>query len=268
MNGATGFLMEHGLLIIFVVALVNQVGLPIPASPWLLAAGALSRSGQLAFFGCVALAVFASLAAHVAWYEAGRRSGTRIMHLVCRVALEPDACVRKTRNIFARRGASALIIAHFVPGLVTVAQPLAGTLRMPRPIFVVYNLLGSLIWAGAYIGAGYVFSQELGRVARAASGFGWALLVVGVALVIAFIVWKLVRRRRILHELAQARITPEELRQRLQAGEELVVVDLRHEVEVENEPSTIPGVLHIPAEELAARHEEIPRAAEVILYCS
>jgi hypothetical protein len=160
------------------------------------------------------------------------------------------------------------MLAHFIPGLVTVAQPLAGTLHMPRLRFIGYNLIGSLIWAGGYIGTGYLFANQLARVAQAGAEFASTLVVAGAAAILAVIVLKLRRRRRILHELSQARITPEELRQRLDAGETVVIVDLRHDIEVENDPSTIPGALHIPAEALEARHGEIPRATEVILYCS
>src|SRR5262249_16416330 len=164
MNDALTFLVHHGHAVLFGVAVVNQLGLPFPAAPWLLAAGALAHMGRLEVFASLALAVAASLLAHIAWYEAGRRSGIKIPRLVCRVSIEPEACGRKTETLFARRGPRALVVAHFVPGLVTVAQPLAGTLGMPRAQFIAYNLAGALIWAGGFIILGYVFSHQLEAV--------------------------------------------------------------------------------------------------------
>jgi membrane protein DedA with SNARE-associated domain len=262
---ALRFLIAHGYAIVFAVALINQFGVPFPASPWLLAAGALARGGYLNGWVMLGLAMAASLFAHVVWYEAGRRSGAKILRLVCRVSLEPDLCVRKTENLFAARGPKALVLAHFIPGLVTVAQPLAGTLRMPRPRFVGYNLAGSLLWAGGFMGLGFVFSRQLAAVGRVALNLGGVLLVVAAAAAAAWIAWKLRLRRRILSDLRVARITPQELKRRLDAGEDIVVVDLRHILEVDD---SIPGALRIPAEELEARHAEIPRDRDIVLTCS
>src|SRR5262249_41267277 len=152
---ALRFLVEHGAAVLFAVSLVNQLGLPFPAMPWLLGAGALARGGQLDLVGSIAIAMVASVLAHAAWYEAGRRRGAGILRLVCRVTLEPDACVRKSHDLFARRGARALVIAPFVPGLATAAQPMAGILRMPRLHFLGYNAVGSLLWAGGFIALGF-----------------------------------------------------------------------------------------------------------------
>ena len=267
-DDALRFLIGHGYAIVFAVSLINQFGAPFPASPWLLAAGALAARGHLSVWGVLGLAMGASLIAHVIWYEAGRRSGAKILRLVCRVSLEPDLCVRRTENLFAARGPKALVLAHFIPGLVTVAQPLAGTLHMPRLRFVGYNLVGSLLWAGGFIGLGFVFSRELAAVGEVALNLGGLLLVVGVAAAVAWIAWKLHLRRRILSDLRVARITPQELKLRLDAGEDIVVVDLRHALEVEADPTTIPGALRISAEELEERHAEIPRDREIVLTCS
>src|SRR6266571_1430271 len=258
MNSTLSFLIHHGEAVVFGVALVNQLGLPFPAAPWLLGAGALARMGHMSLAPSVGLAMLASLLAHAAWYEAGRLRGTKILRLVCRVSLEPDACVRKTENLFASRGAKALVIAHFIPGLVAVAQPLAGTLGMPRSRFVAFNLLGSILWAGGFMGIGFAFSRQLGAAASASLQLGGVLLLLAVAAMLGYVAWKVYHRQRILGELRVARIRPEELKRRLDAGETVVVLDLRHPLELASDPTTIPGAVHIPAEQLEARHREIP----------
>ncbi|HKA86845.1 MAG TPA: VTT domain-containing protein [Haliangiales bacterium] len=268
MNDALTFLVHHGHAVLFGVAVVNQLGLPFPAAPWLLAAGALAHMGRLEVFASLALAVAASLLAHIAWYEAGRRSGIKILRLVCRVSIEPDACVRKTENLFARRGPRALVVAHFVPGLVTVAQPLAGTLGMPRAQFIAYNLAGALIWAGGFIILGYVFSHQLEAVAAIGLRLGGALLGVLVAAILGWVGWKVYLRYRIMSELRIARISAEELKERMDAGDAIFVLDLRHDLELAGDPAIIPGARHIPAEQIETRHDEVPRDGEVVVYCS
>lgn len=268
MNGAPAFLIDHGYVVLFAIAVVNQLGLPFPALPWLLAAGALASSGQLDFGAIVGVAAFGSVVAHFAWYEAGRLAGTKVLRLVCRVALEPDACVRRTQDVYARRGPRTLVMAHFIPGLVTVAQPLAGTLGMSRRDFLAYNALGSLLWAGGFVALGYVFSKQIGAILAVALGLGGTLLALIVVGVAGWILWKLTVRRRILRGLRMARISAQELKRRLDGGEPVVVLDLRHEVELAVDKTMIPGALRIAPDEIAARHQEIPLGREVVLYCS
>jgi membrane protein DedA with SNARE-associated domain len=216
----------------------------------------------------IALAVAASTLGHLVWYEAGRRGGARILRLVCKISLEPDSCVRNTENLFARWGAKTLVASPFVPGLSAVAQPLAGMTRMPLLKFVGYDGLGSLLWAGGYAGAGYLFSAQLERVLQASTrvaGTGAA----GLALLLAgWVAFKIAGRRKLVQELRVARITPRELKRKLDAGERLLVLDLRHALDFESDPRTIQGALRMPAEELERRHLEIPRDREVVLYCT
>lgn len=268
MELAPAFLVDHGYLVLFAIAVVNQLGLPFPAMPCLLYAGALAAAGQLALVAVVAVAALGSVVAHLAWYEAGRLAGTRVLRLVCRVALEPDACVRRTEDVYARRGAKTLVMAHFIPGLVTVAQPLAGTLGMPRRDFIAYNALGSLLWAGGFVALGYLFSKQIGAILAVAVGLGGTLLGLIVVAVAGWILWKLTVRRRILRGLRMARITAVELKRRLDGGEPIVILDLRHSIELAVDKTMIPGALRIAPDEIEARHREIPLGREVVLYCS
>lgn len=264
----TDFLARNGYLILFVWVFVNQMGVPIPAVPYLLAAGALAGAGRLDPGLLVAISVVAALPADLVWYEIGRRRGMGVIRFVCRVSLEPDSCVRDTESRFARHGAHSLVFSKFVPGVETVAPPLAGVFRMRRSRFLLFDALGTTLWSGLFVGLGYLFHDQLDRVARLAAGLGgWLAAILAVALA-AYLGWKYWRRRRFLRELRIARIAPEELRARLEAGEEIEVVDVRHSVDFEAEPYTIPGATHIAAEELEHRDLEIPRDREVVLYCT
>jgi membrane protein DedA with SNARE-associated domain len=265
---ATAFLAQHGYALLFGWVLLVQLGLPLPTAPLLLAVGALARSGRLDLGAAVAVAVAASMLGHLAWYEAGRRGGARILKLICRISLEPDSCVRGTENLFARYGAKTLAVAPFIPGLSTVAQPLAGMTRMPLGRFLLFDLLGACLWAGAYTGLGYVFSSQLEMAAQAAARLAGAGVALVVVLVVGWVGAKLLGRRRLIQELRIARITPEELKQKLDAGAAVTVIDLRHALDFESDPRVIQGALRMAAEELEQRHQEIPRHHEIVLYCT
>jgi membrane protein DedA with SNARE-associated domain len=268
MDDLRGFLAEHGGTVVFLTVLVAQLGAPIPAELLLLAAGALTRSGELHFAALLALTMTATLFAQTAWYEAGRARGERILALVCRVTLEPDVCVRKTSDLFTRFGAKALVAAYFVPGLSVIAAPLAGTSRMPRSRFHLFNLVGALLWCGGFLGLGFVLRRQVESVLALVERVGGGLLEVGGGAVVLYVGWRLLQRWRILRELRMARIDADELERLLEGAATLVVVDLRHPLEFDADPRLIPGALRILPEELAARHAEIPRDRDVVLYCT
>lgn len=176
--------------------------------------------------------------------------------------------MRKTSDLFERLGARALVYAYFLPGLSVIAAPLAGTLRMPRARFHVWNALGALLWCGGFLALGRLFAAQVASVLAVADRVGGGMAALGIGLLAAFAGWRAWRRRRVLAELRMARIEPDELRRRLDAGESIVVVDLRAAVEFEADSRTIPGALRMRPEDVPHRHEEIPRDREVVLYCS
>ncbi len=268
MNDTLAFLLRHGEPLLFAVVLIDQFGIPFPAVPWLLAIGALSRAGQVNLGAMAGLAIAASLLAHVFWYEVGRHGKVNVLRLVCRLALEPDLCVRRTEQLFARRGAATVILAYFLPGLGIVAQPLAGMLGMSRPRFLGLTLVGAVLWAGGFLGVGYVLSREIESVGATAAQLGGSLVGALAAAFAAYLAWKVFQRQRALRKLWIARIGPEELKRRLDANEPVVVVDLRHTLDFEADSRMIPGALHIAMEELEQRIREIPTDREVVLYCS
>jgi len=262
------FLLRHGYSVVFVWVFAEQVGLPIPSAPILLGAGALAGQHQLSFAEALTLAVIASLLSDFIWYELGRRRGHAVLNLICRISLEPDSCVRRTEDLFTRNGARSLLFAKFVPGLGTVAPPLAGLFRMRPSRFLLWDLGGAFAWAGAFLGAGYIFSSQLERVARYSLRLGSGLVVLLVGSLAGYLTWKYIQRRRFIRSLRVARITPEELKEKLDAGEPLVVVDLRNSIEFEVGSEKVPGALHLDPREIEDRHVEIPRDRDVVLYCT
>jgi membrane protein DedA with SNARE-associated domain len=263
-----GFLLHHPYAVLFAVVLAEQLGLPVPALPFLLGAGALSGVGMVSPGLALGIALAASLLADLVWYEAGRRRGGSILNLLCRIAIEPDSCVRRTEDVFARYGARTLLVAKFVPGLSTVAPPLAGVIGMSLPRFLVWDAAGAALWAGGYMAVGFVFRDQIESALEMASGLGGRLTVlVGVAFV-GWLAWKWHERRQFIRKLRMARITVDELKSKLDAGESVLVVDLRAAIEIATSPETIPGALRVDAADLGDRHHEIPRDRDVVLFCT
>ncbi len=260
---------EYGYLLLFVWVLAEQLGLPLPSAPLLLSAGALAGSGRFSFALATSVAVLGALTGDLVWYRLGRRHGTKVLGRLCRISLSPDSCVRRTENFLARHGLRSLLVAKFIPGINTAAAPLAGSSRVAWWRFLVFDTLGAALWAGTFVALGLVFRRQLEAVATLAAHASLVavLLLVG-GCVIAYVVNKYRDRRRMLDGLRMARITPEELKQKLDAGDKVAILDLRHPLDFLPEPYTIPGAIRLPTEELARRQNEIPRDRDVVLYCT
>jgi len=245
MHTALEFLLHHGYVVLLAWVFAEQIGLPVPSLPILLAAGALAGTGRFSFAGSIFLSVLASLVADSAWYGLGRVRGIKVLQLLCKISLEPDSCVRRTEGLFAKQGARSLVFAKFVPGLGSVAPPLAGIFHMRPARFFLFDVTGALLWSSTYVGLGYVFSGEIERIAEHAFHLGSGLGVLVIGALAGYIAYKFIARQRFLRELRIARITAEELKQKIDAGEDLVIVDLRHSVEFEADPHTIPGAFRM-----------------------
>ncbi len=268
MHRSLEFLLHHGYVVLLGWVFAEQIGLPLPAMPLLLAAGALAGAGHLSFFASLLCVILAAMAADSIWFQLGRRKGIRILQLLCKISLEPDSCVRRTEGVFAKQGARSLLLAKFVPGLSTVATPLAGIFHMRPRRFLLFDALGALLWAGTFLGLGYVFSGQIERVAEHLASLGGWLVVLLLGALAAYIAYKFVARQRFLRELRISRITVDELKEKLDSGEELVIVDLRHSMDFEADPETIPGAFRMDSKELEEKNDRLPRDREVILFCT
>ena len=261
-------LLMYGYLLLFTWVLVEQFGIPLPAMPVLLAAGALSAEHELSFTLAFAAGLAGCLIADSSWFFLGRRYGHHVLRILCKLSLEPTVCVRRTQDSFGRRRAVTLMIAKFVPGLATLASPVAGQNGMGYGRFLVFDGIGATAWVGALLTAGRFFGDLLKRDPRLldwAGEFSGALLILGI---LVFFVGRVVRRRMVIKKLAAARLEPEDLKQQLDAGEAVYIVDLRHPLELLTDPFTLPSALLFSPDSLAARHHEIPRDRDIVLYCS
>lgn len=268
MTQTSQFLISHGLPLVFGAVLVEQIGLPLPALPWLLAAGALSATGQFSLPLGIAVTVLACLMADTFWFYLGRHRGNQVLGLLCRISLEPDSCVRRTQNAFTRYGLRGLLVVKFLPGLDTAAPPLAGMSGMSASRFLGVDAAGSLLYGGCFLGIGHLFSRQIGQIGAAITRIGGSALALLGGLAALYISYKYWQRRRLLHELRMARITADELRKKLDMGENPVILDLRSSAELAQDPAVILGAIHLGLDEIEKRHGEFPHDRDIIVYCS
>lgn len=261
-------LLRHGYAFLFCYIFAVQVGTPIPADPLLLVMGALAGDHLYKFWPSLVIAVIAAMTGDYIWYELGRKRGRRILALLCKLAIEPDTCVRKTESAFGKRGAGALLFAKFVPGMGLVSMPLAGMVGMPRWQFLVADAAGSFLWSAAYLTAGWLLYRQVDAAIIFLGLFGRRAGLVVVSLIAAYLVYKYFQRWRFVRELRINRIAPESLRGMLDAGKLVTIIDLRHPAEIERDGMKLPGARIVRPEDLRSRSGEIPREQEIILYCT
>lgn len=268
MQESLSILLNHGYLVVFLWVFADQAGLPLPALPVLLAAGALAAAGKLNFFAIVGLAAVAAMLSDTMWFEIGRRRGGSVLKFICRTSLEPDSCVGRTQQMFSKRGIWTLVVAKFVPGLNVLSSPMAGMSGISRMKFLAMNTVGALAFALAFVTPGYIFSRQLESILAVASASGRWMVVGIVAFTTAYIVFKYIRRLRFIRMLRVSRISPEQLKAMMETGARVVIVDLRLPGDFSVEPRTLPGAIRLAPQDVATRHKEIPRDQEVVLYCS
>jgi membrane protein DedA with SNARE-associated domain/rhodanese-related sulfurtransferase len=270
---AVDFFVAHAYAILFIWVLVEQLGVPVPSIPLLLTAGTLSATHRLSATESLVAVAFACVIADSSWYLLGRQFGSRVLKLLCRFSMEASTCVARTENYFTRRGALTLLFAKFVPGLSTVAAPIAGQTGMTYPRFITFDFAGTLIWSMSFVLAGRFF----GDLAKRSQAFFGLLshfaAAVFLLMVIGFFVYRVVKNRRFLASVRELRLEPEELKEMLDdaaaAGSRApFIVDLRHPLDYLPDPRVLPGAVRIGPTELARRADQIPRDRDIILYCT
>jgi len=259
---------RFGLSVIFLNILMEQLGLPVPAVPTLIVAGALAADGRLPATAVALLALLACLIGDSTWYVAGRAYGGRVMKLLCRISLTPDICVSQTQASFERWGPKALIIAKFIPGLSMIAPPLAGATHMRYVRFAVFSLLGSAMWVGAALLAGMLLRPQIVALLPRLAGVGGAVAVVLLLLLAAYIAFKWWERQRFYAALEMARINVDELYAQMSSGASPVIVDVRSATAHALQSQRIPGALHMPLQEVNRHVGTLPRDRDIILYCN
>lgn len=267
------FFVHYAYLIIFLWVLLEQVGLPVPSIPVLLAAGTLTATHQLSHPLVLLTVLVACLLSDSLWFFLGRRYGTSVLKLLCRLSFEASTCVSKTEGYFSRRGTATLLFSKFVPGLSTVAPPIAGQIGVSYGRFFFWDLLGSIIWGETFILSGRFFGDLAKKSAPFLSWLGHFAFFIFIVMVLGFLAHRIWKQRRFLQQVRELRLEPAELKSMIDAAAASgntppFIVDLRHPLDYLPDPRVLPGALRIGPNEIRQHSEIIPRDRDVILYCT
>lgn len=256
---------QYGLVAVFAWVLIEQAGVPLPAYPMLMVAGSLAAVGELSLPWLVAVTVAACLIADHGWYLAGHRFGGRVLRLMCRLSLTPDSCVSQTESVFDRWGPRSLIVAKFIPGFASVATAMAGATRVSRSAFLVYDFIGSLLWAVVGLALGWLFAPAVEVVLATLQQLGhWGagLLAAAILIYVARKAWSRINFRK---HLRLERLTIAQLKDLQDSGADVVLIDVRQRALWEKE--RIPGSMPYDARawKTAAGHPHLEKV--IVTYC-
>ena len=267
METVTANLQHYGVLLVFANVFLQQLGAPVPAFPTLVLAGALSVTGVISAPGTLAAAIVASLVADSAWYAAGVRYGHPVLKTLCRISLSQDSCVRQSEDRLARWGAWALIIGKFVPGLSTVAPPVAGLVGVRPRTFALASTAAAALYFGLALALGVLFHDQVNEILAAAMRHAAVAGLVLAALLAAYIGYRWFRRWWFLRSLPVARVSVEEVRRQIDADRAPVILDVRSAVAREREPG-IRGAIATDHDQLDAIRLRFPPDQAIVVYCS
>ena len=265
---ALDFFIHYGYVVLFVWVLAEQLGMPIPSAPLLITVGTLTATHKLNLPLALLTVLIASLISDTVWYQLGKRFGGTVVRMVCRLSMESSTCVRRTEDYFTKHGPSALLLAKFIPGLGTVAAPIAGQTSMKYRTFLAYDSGGILLWCLGYMLAGRFFGDVLKKHPEAlawVAHFSATLFVLAVLGLLAYRIWK---QQAFLKQVRTARLEPEELKRMLDSGKPVFIVDLRHPLDYLPDPRVLPGAVRLTPDKLVETHTEIPRDRDIVLYCT
>jgi len=270
---ALAFFIHYAYLILFLWVLVEQLGIPVPSIPVLLTAGTLSATHEIHHAYALLAVLTACVLSDSMWFALGRRYGDSVLKLLCRLSLEASTCVSKTEGYFTRRGPSTLLFSKFVPGLSTVAPPIAGQIGMPYSRFLVWDIAGSIVWAETFLLAGRFFGDLAQKSVRFFHWLGHFAFAIFVLMVMGLMAYRILKQRKFLQQVREMRLEPAQLKEmidqaKLHGNTPPFIVDLRHPLDYLPDPRVLPGALRIGPNEIRQHSEIIPRDRDVVLYCT
>lgn len=264
MKAVLHILTSHPYAVLLFSALLERIGFPLFLSPVLVGAGALAAANQMQLDLGFWVALLACVAGDVLWYELGRRRGDRVLSILCRISFEPGTCVRRSKIFFEKGANRTLFFSKWLPGVSHIIPAVAGLSGISRRQFFITNAAGSALFVLVLMLAGYLPVSHL----QVIPAVGAIVFECSLVILAANVGVKYVQRRRFLGELYKSRITPEELKKMLDAGQPVVIVDLRHALDSVSEPRILPGAIRMLPDEVALRSAALPRDQEIVLYCT
>jgi len=270
MNNFLSLIAQHGYLLIFLVVLAEAIGLPVPAAVALVAGGAAAAAGTLSTSKLLVLALLAMLIGDTLLFVLGRYMGWGLLGLLCRLSVNPESCILRSAESFYKRGKTTLLIAKFIPGVNTMAPPLAGSMKMRPQQFLRLDFAGAALYILAYGGLGFLFRDFLAAITRgfqaASHVFGEVLFAAAIAYV-AYRVW-LYRKNKVYRVVPRVQV--EELARKLASDEKekVLILDVRSHGYYDAGAARIKGSIRIEPNNLHQELKALRKDKDIYLYCT
>lgn len=258
---------HHGYLLIFLIVFAEAAGLPAPAALGLVAAGAAVAAHFLNPVAVFVTAICAMMLADVFLFILGRHTGWALLGFLCRLSLNPETCILRSAESFYKRGRAALIFAKFIPGVNSMAPPLAGSMKMKTAQFLRLDFLGASLYVLAYSGLGFIFRDFVAKITRGLQSAGHAFAEVILVAIVIFVIYRVIEFRRHRITGVVPRIEVAELAQRL-LSHNVVLIDVRSHGYYDPGAARIAGSIRIEPNHLPEELKTLPKDKDIYVYCT
>ena len=270
MNTLLSLIGHHGYAIVFVVVFLEAIGLPVPAALALVASGAAAASGVLRIPAALLVAIVGMLAGDTLLYALGSRMGWGLLGILCKVSASPETCILRSAESFYKRGRTTLLVAKFIPGVNTMAPPLAGSMKMPFDQFIGLDFVGAGFYALTYGAVGYLFRDFFAAIMHGFEVAGHAFEAVVVLAVMAFVAHRifLYRKHRIYRVVPRVQVLELVKKLQLEEAEKILIVDVRSHGYYDASADRIRGSIRIEPNNLSQELVKLPKDKDIYLYCT
>jgi len=269
MNNLLGTVSEHGYAFLFLIVLAEACGLPVPAALALIAGGAAASAHILSLPTAIAVALAGMIVGDLLLFFLGRYTGWGLLAILCRLSLNPETCILHSAESFYRYGRVTLLFSKFVPGVNTMAPPLAGSMKMRPTQFLRLDFLGASFYTLTYMGVGYVFRDLVARITHGLESASHTAAEVFFGAMILFAIYRIVQYRRFKTSDVVPRIGVTELAGRLLDGkQDVLIVDVRSHGYYDSGANRIAGSIRLEPNRLSEELKALPRDKDIFVYCT
>jgi membrane protein DedA with SNARE-associated domain len=261
---------RHAYALTFGLLLAEAIGLPFPAAIALVAAGAAVAAHTLWGPYVLLAAITALLLGDTVQFWLGRYMGWLLLGFLCRVSINPETCILRSAESFYKRGKITLVIAKFIPGVNTMAAPLAGSMKMRFWQFLRLDFVGALFYSLTYLLVGYLSRDFLAALLRGFHTAGLAMEVVVAAALAAYVTYRVVQYGKHKKYRVVPRVQVQELAARLASEEadRVLIVDVRSHGYYDSGGERIKGSIRIEPNNLEEEIRNLPKDKDIYLYCT
>jgi membrane protein DedA with SNARE-associated domain len=270
MGDVLSLIVHHGYAVVFLIVFLEAIGMPVPAALALVAGGAAVAAGALRAPELLVLALAAMLLGDCSYFVLGKRTGWRLLGFLCKLSINPETCILRSAESFYKRGRTALVFAKFIPGVNTMAPPLAGSMKMPFWQFLGLDFVGASLYALAYGTIGFVFRDFLVAIARGLQTAGHAMEIVIAVAAIVYIVHRVWQYRKHRGDRIAPRVQVAELAKKLQSEDSgrILLVDVRSYGYYDAGAARIQGSIRLEPNSLPEAAKKLPKDKDIYLYCT